>query len=137
VEMLEEAGAENMFIFGHKTEEVRALRAAGYTPWKWFANNLRIRRIIDGLAGNRFSAGECGIFDPIYRILVEGDHYLHIADFASYVQAQETVSETFADTSLWSAKAILNVARMGKFSSDRSIEEYAREIWGIQAWPPA
>jgi glycogen phosphorylase len=135
VEMLEEAGADNIFIFGHKTDEVRKLRAAGYTPWKWFANNMRIRRIIDAIAGNRFSAGECGIFDPIYRILAEGDHYLHIADFASYVEAQDLVSQTFADTSLWSAKAILNVARMGKFSSDRSIEEYAREIWGIQAWP--
>ena len=138
VEMLEEVGAENIYIFGHTTEEVRALRAAGYNPWDWCSRNIRIRRVVDALAGRVFCAGECGIFDPLYRALLEhGDHYLHIADFNSYIEAQELISQVFTDTSAWSAKAILNVARMGKFSSDRSVEEYAREIWGVQALSPA
>jgi starch phosphorylase len=89
------------------------------------------------IESNQFSQGEAGIFQPICRTLLEGgDHYLHIADFASYVEAQERVGRLFLDRSSWSAKAILNVARMGKFSSDRSIEEYAREIWGVQSLPP-
>jgi starch phosphorylase len=138
VEMLEEVGADNIFIFGHTTAEVRALRAGGYNPWEWCSHNLRIRRILDALTGNRFSEGEPGIFDPIRRALIDdGDHYLHIADLNSYLEAQARVSEVFTDRAAWSAKAILNVARMGKFSSDRSIEEYARDIWGIQALPPA
>ena len=96
---------------------------------------MRIRRILDALAGNRFSAKECGIFEPIYRSLLDHDHYLHIADFTSYVDAQDLVSQVYADKASWSSKAILNVARMGKFSSDRSIQEYANDIWGIQAFP--
>jgi starch phosphorylase len=138
VEMLEEAGAENIFIFGHTTEEVRTLRAQGYNPVHWSSNNLRIRRTLDALAGRLFCAGECGIFDPIYQALLDhGDHYLHIADFASYIEAQDLGSHLFTDNAAWNNKAILNVARMGKFSSDRSIQEYADEIWGIKALPPA
>ncbi|MEP6538702.1 MAG: glycogen/starch/alpha-glucan phosphorylase [Bryobacteraceae bacterium] len=136
VEMLEEVGADNIFIFGHKTEEVRALRASGYRPSEWCSGNPRIRRVLDSIAGNRFSACEPGIFDPIYRSLMDdGDHYLHIADFQEYADAQQRVSATFNDATAWSSKAILNVARMGKFSSDRSIQEYAREIWGVAALP--
>ncbi len=138
VEMLEEVGSENIFIFGHKTQEVRALRNAGYNPRDWCSRDARIRRVLDALADNRFSPEECGIFDALHRALVDhGDHYLHIADFSSYVDAQDRVSRLFTDPAAWSEKAILNVARMGKFSSDRSIQEYATEIWGVQAVPPA
>jgi starch phosphorylase len=138
VEMLEEVGSANIFIFGHKTEEVRALRSAGYNPREWSARDPRVKRVLDALAGNRFSATEHGIFDVLHRALVEhGDHYLHIADFSSYVETQDLVARLFTDPEAWSAKAILNVARMGKFSSDRSIQEYADEIWGLQAVPPA
>jgi starch phosphorylase len=138
VEMLEEVGADNIFIFGHTTEEVRALRAGGYNPWNWCSHSLRIRRILDALAGSRFCEGEPGIFDPIRRTLIDdGDHYLHIADLNAYLEAQALVSHVFTDRASWSAKAILNVARMGKFSSDRSIQEYASDIWGIEALLPA
>ena len=137
VEMLEEVGADNIFIFGLKTEEVRGLRATGYNPWEWAQGNPRIRRILDALRSERFSAGEPGLFEPIHRALQgDGDHYLHIADFASYAETQERVSRLYRDPAAWSAKAILNVARMGKFSSDRSIQEYAREIWNIAPVPP-
>jgi starch phosphorylase len=138
VEMLEEVGAENIFIFGLQTKEVRALQAAGYRPNELYMRDFRIRRVLDSLAGSIFSAGESGIFDPLFRALIEhGDQYFHIADFPSYVQAQKLVSQAFIDTAGWSAKAILNVARMGKFSSDRSVREYASEIWDIHALPPA
>jgi starch phosphorylase len=93
---------------------------------------------VDSLTAGTFSKGEGGIFDPIFHALINhGDRYLHIADFTSYVQAQDQVSRAFTNVSEWSAKAILNVARMGKFSSDRSIQEYARDIWGIHSLPPA
>ncbi len=138
VEMLEEVGADNIFIFGHTVEQVRALRAAGYNPKEWYMRDARVRRVLDSLTGSLFSVGEGGIFEPIFQALVEhGDNYLHIADFASYVEAQELVSRLFTDPSAWSAKAILNVARMGKFSSDRSIQEYADDIWHIRALPAA
>jgi starch phosphorylase len=137
VEMLEEVGAENIFIFGLKTEEVRALRASGYNPWEWAQGHPRIRRVLDSLRGDRFCPGERGLFDPIHGALQgDGDHYLHIADFAAYVEAQERVSRLYQDPDAWTAKAILNVARMGKFSSDRSVQEYAREIWNIAPVPP-
>jgi starch phosphorylase len=136
VEMQEEVGADNIFIFGHTTAEVRTLRAAGYNSREWCDGNSRIRRILDALVQNRFSGAEPGIFDPIHRLLLDhGDYYLHLADFQSYVEAQERISRLFTDTAAWSAKAILNVARMGKFSSDRSIQEYASEIWGIRGLP--
>jgi starch phosphorylase len=138
VEMLEEVGGGNIFIFGHKTKEVRALQAAGYNPRDWYARDARLRRVVDSLLGSTFAKGESGIFDAIFRALVDlGDQYMHLADFRSYVETQDRVSGAFTNTSEWSAKAILNVARMGKFSSDRSIQEYATGIWGIHALPPA
>jgi len=137
VEMQEEVGAENMFIFGHTTEEVRALRAGGYHPRDWYTDNDRLRRVLDSLNGDRFCAGESGIFYPVHGSLINHDHYLHLADFDAYTAAQELAAATFTNSTAWSSKATLNVARMGKFSSDRSIQEYAREIWGIHAFPPA
>ena len=132
VEMLDEVGEENIFIFGLRTPEVQRMWSEGYNPWDWYHRDSRIRRILDSLSANVFSADEPGIFEPIRRALLEeGDHYLHLADFGPYVAAQDKVSETFLDPALWSSKAILNVARMSKFSSDRTIREYARDIWNI------
>ena len=137
VEMREEVGAENFFLFGHTTEQVRALRAGGYSPKSMYQDSPRIQRILDSITGSPFSMGDSGIFDPIFRALTDhGDQYLHLADLASYLDAQEQVSNLFTNSGEWSAKAILNVARMGKFSSDRSIQEYADEIWGIRSLPP-
>jgi starch phosphorylase len=132
VEMLDEVGEENIFIFGLRTPEVQRMWSEGYNPWDWYHRDSRIRRILDSLSANVFSADEPGIFEPIRRALLEeGDHYLHLADFGPYVAAQDKVSETFLDPALWSSKTILNVARMSKFSSDRTIREYARDIWNI------
>ena len=130
IEILEAVGEENIFIFGHRTEEVRSLRAKGYDPRDHYHAHERIRRIIDSFA--RFSTTEPGIFDPIRRILLDnGDHYLHLADLPSYLEAQERVSSVYADPQAWTSKAILNVARMSRFSSDRTIREYAADIWDI------
>ena len=138
VEMLEEVGADNIFIFGLHTPEVQKLWAEGYSPWEWYHRDLRIKRIIDCIAGNVFSADEPGIFAPICKgLLEEGDHYLHLADFGQYVTAQDKVSDTFIDPPMWSSKAILNVARMSKFSSDRTIREYAQDIWHVAPVYPA
>jgi starch phosphorylase len=137
IEIMEEAGAENIFIFGLRTEEVRTLRVDGYNPRDWYARNPRLRRVLDSLRYNRFSAGEPGIFEPLlHGLLDEGDPYFHLADFDSYVSIQEQISEAYAHPSSWSSKAILNVARMSKFSSDRTIREYARDIWDVKPVTP-
>jgi starch phosphorylase len=133
VEMLQEVGADNIFIFGLHADEVRRTRAEGYDPWVWYQQDKRIKRVLDSLGSNTFSRNELGIFEPIRRALLdEGDHYLHLADFSSYLAAQEKASKTFEDPSKWSSKAILNVARMSKFSSDRTIHEYAHDIWNVR-----
>ncbi len=134
VEMLEELGAENIFIFGLRTEEVRQLKARGYNPREWYDGDQRIRRIIDALTSPTIELGEPGVFEPLRRVLLEdGDTYLHLADIESYISVQQKISDTFLDPSDWTSKAILNVARMSKFSSDRTIREYARDIWNIRS----
>ncbi len=137
VEMEEEVGQDNIFIFGLKTDEVRRLRAQGYDPGSYYRKYPRVRRVLDNLAGGRFDKGDPSIFAPILKSLIEdGDFYLHLADFMPYTNAQQDVSRAFLDRQQWSSKAILNVARMGKFSSDRTIRQYADEIWGIRSvWP--
>jgi starch phosphorylase len=132
IEMLEEVGADNIFIFGLHAAEVQRLRAERYASWDWYHSDSRIKRILDSLTADVFSRKEPGIFNPIRSsLLEEGDLYLHLADFGSYVAAQDKVSETFIDPAGWSSKAILNVARMSKFSSDRTIREYAKDIWNV------
>ena len=138
VEMLEELGGENIFIFGLRTEEVRQLKARGYNPWDWYNGNQKIRRIIDALTSPAFELGEPGVFEPLRRVLLDdGDTYLHLADLDSYISVQQKISETFLEPAQWSSKAILNVARMSKFSSDRTIREYARDIWNVRSIRPS
>jgi starch phosphorylase len=137
VEIEEEVGQHNIFIFGMETEDVQQIRARGYDPWKYYRENPRLRRVVDNLVGSRFGLDEPSIFEPIRKALLDdGDFYLHLADFLPYVEAQREVSRLFLDRQLWSSKAILNVARMGKFSSDRTIQQYADEIWGIHPVRP-
>jgi starch phosphorylase len=138
VEMLEEAGADNMFIFGLRTEEVRKLKNDGYQPWDWYNGKSRLRRIIDAITSEQFTGSNSELFLPIRRALLDqGDTYMHLADCESYLDTQRRVSDTYNEPSLWSSKAILNVARMSKFSSDRTIQEYAREIWNISSVSPS
>mgnify|MGYP000872887010 FL=1 len=132
VEIAEEVGAENLFIFGLTTEEVHDLRVAGYRPWDYYERDERLRRALDLVAGGTFSKDRPDLFHPIVRSLLDGgDFYLVLADFAAYVDAQERLARTYLDPDKWRRLAILNVARMGKFSSDRTIRQYAEEIWGV------
>ena len=132
VEIREEVGQENIFIFGMTAEEAHARRAS-YNPRAVYDSDPEIRRAIKMIEQNYFSMVEPNIFRPITRALLdEGDKYMLLADLRPYIEAQDKVDQTFRDQQVWNRKAILNVARAGKFSSDRTIREYARDIWKIE-----
>jgi starch phosphorylase len=131
IEMLEEAGKENMFIFGMKTEEVEQLRP-GYNPSDYIREG-EIGEVIRLLASGYFNISEPDIFDPLIRNLVEYDHYMHLADFNSYIQEQKRVAVKYGDKKNWMRSSLINIANSGRFSSDRTIAEYAEDIWKIKA----
>jgi starch phosphorylase len=135
IEILEEVGAENIFIFGLKVDEVQALRARrSYRPWEYYNRDPRVKRVIDAFRSNLFCPHEPDLFAWIYQnVLDKNDEYCHLADLPAYLTTQELAGEAFNDQSNWTRKAILNVARVGKFSSDRTVAEYARDIWHIEA----
>ena len=132
IEILEEVGPENIFIFGLKTEEVASLKAGGYNPMDYYNRLPALKRILDMIGGGYFSGGDTDLFKPIVdSLLHNGDKYCVLADFESYVAAQNEVNKAFQDQILWTKKAIINIASMGKFSSDRTIKDYASEIWRL------
>jgi starch phosphorylase len=138
VEIREEVGAENFFLFGLTVEQVHALKKRGYDPWEWYRNDRRLKGVLDALSSGRFSPGEPGLFRPVVESLLNGgDPYLVLADFAAYLACQEEVDRAYQDSERWTRMAILNVARTGKFSSDRTIREYADDIWKIIPVPNA
>ncbi len=134
IEIMEEVGQENTFLFGLQVEEIRQMRERGsYHPRAYYQRNPNIRRLMDTFASDLFCPNQPGLFRWIYEsVLDRGDPYFHLADLESYIETQELVAQAFKDPAVWACKAILNVARMGKFSSDRAIAEYAREIWSIK-----
>jgi glycogen phosphorylase len=132
VEIREEAGPENFFLFGMTVEQVKELKRRGYDPWERYRQDREIKAVIDAIAGGTFSPGQPRLFQPVVDSLLNGgDPYLCLADFADYVRCQDDVSKAWQDPERWTRMAVLNVARMGKFSSDRSIHEYAEDIWGV------
>ena len=132
IEIMEEVGRENIFIFGMNAAEVGSLRERGYNPREYYNGNRQLRRVLDMIASGFFSPWSPELFAPLTDSLLNlGDHYMLLADYASYVSCQDEVSRLFKQKKEWARRAILNCAGMGKFSSDRTIEEYAREIWGI------
>ena len=132
VEILEEVGEDNIFIFGMKTEEVERRRGS-YNPWDIYNSDEEIRRAFQLIQKDFFSLLEPGIFKPLVQSLLEGgDHFMLLADLRDYIHTQERVDAAYRDTQGWDRKAILNVARAGKFSSDRTIKEYASEIWHLE-----
>ncbi|HUL60650.1 MAG TPA: glycogen/starch/alpha-glucan phosphorylase [Anaeromyxobacteraceae bacterium] len=136
VEIREEVGAENFFLFGLTVEQVQALRKRGYDPWEWYRNDRRLKEVLDAVSSGVFSPGEPRLFQPVVDSLLNGgDPYLVLADFAAYCACQEEVSKAYADPERWTRMAILNVARCGKFSSDRTIQEYAEQIWKVGPVP--
>jgi glycogen phosphorylase len=133
IEIAEEVGLENIYIFGLRAEQILEMQQnSTYNPRERYDNDPMVKEVMDALASDRFCVNEHGMFRWIFDELVHrGDKYYHLADFPSYVEAQQKVSEDFLKDEIWCRKAILNVARIGKFSSDRTVLEYARDIWHI------
>jgi starch phosphorylase len=132
VEIMEEVGRENIFIFGLTAAEVVQTRRDGYEPWAWRDGNDELHQVLDMIGSGYFSPEDPALFAPIVdSLLGGGDRYLLLADYAAYVRAQEEVSEAYADQERWTRMSILNTAHMGKFSSDRSVLEYAERIWHV------
>ena len=131
VEIREEVGPENIYIFGLTVDEISQMRS-GYDPRGYYDQNDDIKRVVDAIDGDMFCSGEAGLFASIRQNLLDrGDYYFHLADFAAYLNSQQRVSEDYLEPAGWVRKSVLNAARMGKFSSDRTINEYARDIWQI------
>ncbi len=132
IEIREEVGDDNIFIFGLLADEVVKLKQNGYNPREYYENNKDLKRVVDMVSSNYFNQNEPGIFDPLIEELMNHDYYCLFADYQSYIDTQKKVSKLFRDTDEWTKKSILNVARIGKFSSDRSIKDYAEKVWHVK-----
>jgi starch phosphorylase len=133
IEIREEVGAENFFLFGLTAQEVEQRKAAGYNPREFYESNAMLREIIDSLAAGEFSHGDRSLFEPLIQSLMTRDDYMLFADYQAFIDCQDNVSRTYRDHDRWTRMSIHNVARMGKFSSDRSIRDYSADIW--KTWP--
>lgn len=132
IEIMEEVGKDNIFIFGLTPEEVPGLKSSGYNPYYYYDRNHELKEVLDMIGSGYFSPENASLFKPIIdSLLYHGDTYMVLADYESYVACQERVGMLYEDRHEWARKSILNVANMGRFSSDRTIMEYAKEIWGI------
>ncbi|WP_448534285.1 glycogen/starch/alpha-glucan phosphorylase [Parathermosynechococcus lividus] len=132
VEIREEVGAENFFLFGNTVEQLQEIWRNGYRPWEIANNNPMLKRVLDLISCGHFSHGDTELFRPIVEHLWQNDRYCLLADYQSYVDCQEQATRLYRDQKQWVKMSILNVARMGKFSSDRAIREYCEDIWRVQ-----
>jgi starch phosphorylase len=135
IEIREEVGAENFFLFGLSTQEVQSLKSSGYHPEAFYQANETLKTVLNFIADGYFSHGDRDLFHPLVDHLKSNDPFLVLADYASYVDCQDQIAQVYRDPELWSRMSILNTARMGKFSSDRAIQEYCEEIWKIKPVP--
>jgi starch phosphorylase len=133
IEIREEVGAENFFLFGLTTPEVEQKKAEGYNPRTYYEANPQLREIIDSLNSGEFSHRDRGLFEPLTQSLLTQDPYMLFADYQSYIDCQDHVDQAYQDADHWTRMSILNVARIGKFSSDRAIRDYCSDIW--KTWP--
>ena len=131
VEIREEVGAENFFLFGLTADEVHATKARGYRPRDVYRANAQLKEAFDLLTTGILSRGDRELFRRLVDALLDRDEYMVLADYASYLECQEAVSRRYADAEDWTRASILNVARSGKFSSDRAIHEYCADIWHV------
>jgi starch phosphorylase len=132
VEIREEVGEENFFLFGLTAAEIQQLKASGYNPWDYYNSDRQLKAAIDLINSGFFSHGDTNLFKPLTDSLLNYDPYLLLADYQSYIECQQKVSQAYRDRDKWTKMSILNVARMGKFSSDRAIREYCRDIWSVK-----
>jgi glycogen phosphorylase len=135
IEIRDEVGAENFFLFGLSAPQVYALKAQGYRPMDYYNANQGLKDVIDLIRSGFFSRGDPELFRPLMDGLLYQDPYLLLADFQSYIDCQNKVSEAYRDTDRWTRMSILNTARSGKFSSDRTIREYCSDIWRVKSVP--
>ena len=135
VEIKEEVGDENIFIFGLTASEVAHLKASGYNPMDYYHNNPALKEVIDQIASGYFCPNHPDLFQPLIDSLLYNDQYLLFADYQAYIDCQAKVSRAYEDQEHWTRMSILNAARMAKFSSDRTIQEYCNEIWKVQPVP--
>jgi glycogen phosphorylase len=131
IEIRDAVGHENFFLFGLTAQQVTATKSAGYMPRAIYESNPILREVVDSIASGQFSRGDRNLFKPLLDELLNSDPYLLFADYQSYVDCQDQVSAAFHDQEKWSRMSIYNVARMGRFSSDRAIQEYCRNIWNV------
>ena len=138
VEIMEEVGDENIFIFGHTVEQIAEARRAGYDPRHLYETDTELKMVIDQIQDGFFTPVQPDLFKPLINdLLINGDHFFVLADYRHYIDCQAKVDEAYQDKAHWLEMSILNVARMGKFSSDRVIQQYADEIWDVTACPVA
>ena len=135
VEIREEVGPENFFLFGLTTEEVQQLKSRGYRPRDFYESDHDLRETIDLISSGLFSRGDRNLFLPIVSSLLDHDDFMLLADYRAYVDCQDRVSEAYRNSAAWTRMSVLNVARIGKFSSDRSIQEYCEKIWNAHPVP--
>ena len=132
VEMRQAVGPENFFLFGLTAPEVAGLLERGYHPLGYYETNPELREVLDLISSGHFSQGDTRLFQPLVASLLYRDEYLVLADYQSYVDCQAEVDRVFRDRERWTRMSILNVARLGRFSSDRAIREYCQRIWGVK-----
>ncbi|GAB6031723.1 hypothetical protein CHUAL_009469 [Chamberlinius hualienensis] len=132
VEMAEEAGHKNMFIFGMTVDQVEDLKRKGYNAWDYYNGNPELKQCIDQIQNGFFSPNDPNVFKDIANVLLNHDRFLLLADYDDYIKCQDSVSNLYTNPAKWTAMAIRNIAASGKFSSDRTIADYAREIWGVE-----
>lgn len=135
IEIREEAGADNFFLFGLTAQEVYDMKAKGYNPWEFYSHNTELKAVIDRISSGYFSHGDKEMFKPMIDSLMFDDPYMLFADYQSYIDCQEEVSKAFVDQEKWTKMSILNAVRMAKFSSDRTIKEYCEQIWNVKPTP--
>jgi starch phosphorylase len=132
IEIREEVGIENFFLFGLKAEEVKKRKAWGYRPRDHYESDPRLRAALDLIGSGFFSGGDRSLFQPLLEAVLERDDYMVCADFSAYLARQDEVAQAYRDRERWTRMSIMNVSRMGKFSSDRTIAEYCRDIWHVE-----
>jgi len=136
IEIAQHVGEDNIFIFGHRTEDLEKLRRKGYNPWSYMDKSADLQNVLEAIRDNAFDPSQPDLFKDIYNDITEhGDFYFYLADYEPYIKCNEDVDKLYAKPAKWAEKAILNVARMGWFSSDRSIQDYCDDIWHLERTP--
>jgi starch phosphorylase len=135
IEICNAVGSDNFFMFGLSAREVAALQAQGYRPAAYYEANAELRAVLDLIRDGFFSRGDTALFKPLIESLLHWDPYMVLADYESYVDCQARVTRAYREGHSWTAMSILNTARSGSFSSDRTIREYAQSIWHVPSVP--